>query len=242
MVSLILQTYLDWAGVSHPCEVKQGSVTGRQSHRQSWRAAGHRAAFSESGVYGQWLRALPVAVKINETLFSHGGFSDISLKSLDELNEELHSALDAVVHAGRAAEAAGLVAAGQSYLTLPTLDGDVPEPFKAWHHASLAPALGAKGLIWYRGNTACHPLLEATNIASVLRFHGAQRVVVGHTPTRSREIESHLLAVRVAVNGEASDASAGNSDALASPAQTHGSKKIPTVRKTDLTSASIAVT
>lgn len=163
-------------------------------------AAGHRAAFSESGVYGQWLRALPVAVKINETLFSHGGFSDISLKSLDELNEEFHSALDAVVHAGRAAEAAGLVAAGQSYLTLPTLDGDVPEPFKAWHHASLAPALGAKGLIWYRGNTACHPLLEATNIASVLRFHGAQRVVVGHTPTRSREIESHLSGRVIAID------------------------------------------
>lgn len=153
---------------------------------------GHRAAFSESGVYGQWLRSLPVVVKINDTLFSHGGFSDLSLKPLDDLNQEFHSALKAVVQAGRAAEASGLVEAGGSFLTLPRLDEDLPEAFKAWHHTSLAPALGPKGLIWYRGNTACHRLLEDANITSVLRFHGVKRVVVGHTPTRSREIQSHL--------------------------------------------------
>lgn len=49
--------------------------------------AGHRMAFSESGRYGRWLRAHPAAIRIDETLFVHGGISpQVSARSLAELN------------------------------------------------------------------------------------------------------------------------------------------------------------
>lgn len=53
----------------------------------------------------------------------------------------------------------------------------------------MAESLGEASLVWYRGNAACHPTIERSNVDALLEKHGASRIVIGHTPTPSREIE-----------------------------------------------------
>lgn len=48
---------------------------------------GHRAAYGPEGRYGRWLRSHPAVVRINDTLFVHGGVSpEVPGKTLAELN------------------------------------------------------------------------------------------------------------------------------------------------------------
>ncbi|WNG44404.1 metallophosphatase [Archangium minus] len=48
---------------------------------------GHRAAYGLQGRYGRWLRTHPAVVRINDTLFVHGGVApEVPAKTLTELN------------------------------------------------------------------------------------------------------------------------------------------------------------
>ncbi|WP_375770923.1 metallophosphoesterase [Archangium gephyra] len=48
---------------------------------------GHRVAYGPQGRYGQWLRAHPAVVRVNDTLFVHGGVAPaVPAKTLAELN------------------------------------------------------------------------------------------------------------------------------------------------------------
>ncbi len=49
--------------------------------------AGHRVAFSAEGRYGRWLRGRPAVLRIDGTLFMHGGLQpDVPARTLAELN------------------------------------------------------------------------------------------------------------------------------------------------------------
>jgi len=49
--------------------------------------AGHRAAYGPQGRYGRWLRTHAAAVRVNDTLFVHGGIApEVSAQTLAELN------------------------------------------------------------------------------------------------------------------------------------------------------------
>ncbi|MET0403157.1 MAG: metallophosphoesterase, partial [Cystobacter sp.] len=49
--------------------------------------AGHRAAYGPQGKYGRWLRTHAAAVRVNDTLFVHGGIaSTVPARTLAELN------------------------------------------------------------------------------------------------------------------------------------------------------------
>lgn len=55
---------------------------------------GHRAAFAPDGRYGSWLLGLPVAIRINDTLFMHGGLGpELRGMSLPDLNRRYRTAL-----------------------------------------------------------------------------------------------------------------------------------------------------
>lgn len=48
---------------------------------------GHRAAYGPQGRYGRWLRSQPAVVRVNDTLFVHGGVAPmVPAKTLAELN------------------------------------------------------------------------------------------------------------------------------------------------------------
>jgi hypothetical protein len=54
----------------------------------------HRIAFGPDGVYGKWLRSQNAIIKINDTLFVHGGISPRMLTmTLDDMNQEIDGEL-----------------------------------------------------------------------------------------------------------------------------------------------------
>jgi len=59
----------------------------------------HRLAWAPEGEYGQWLLSNPVAVKINDTLFVHGGLGpDYCHLSLKEITTQAHAQLQDYRH------------------------------------------------------------------------------------------------------------------------------------------------
>lgn len=123
--------------------------------------AAHRAAFAPDGDYGQWLLSLPMMIKINDTLFVHGGVPPLRQSTLEELNREAIMQLKAEISSDQA----------------------VPVD---------APLLDSNGPLWYRGSAACHPILEAPILEAQLAAFGARDVVIGHTPTPTRRVQSRL--------------------------------------------------
>ena len=49
-----------------------------------------------------------------------------------------------------------------------------------------------EGPLWYRGNVVCSELIEADKLAGALEAIGANRVVIGHTPTPGRQVLERL--------------------------------------------------
>lgn len=57
--------------------------------------AEQRAAFAPDGVYGRWIRSHEAIIKINRTLFVHGGLGrKYADWSLDRINDEVHAELN----------------------------------------------------------------------------------------------------------------------------------------------------
>ena len=117
----------------------------------------HRVAWAPDGDLGSWVLRNPTAIKINDTIFVHGGLSPHGeLKTLDEINAEVRTALAM----GERVEE-GLI----------TINDDGP--------------------LWYRGLARAPAETELEPLMKLLEFHGANRIVVGHTPT-SGQIETRL--------------------------------------------------
>lgn len=175
----------------------------------------HRAAFKPDGEYGRWIASLPYFVRVNETLFLHGGLSErMASASGTTLNEAMHAELQDYLAATEALQARGLlprfadygerfthaeqaVAAGNAE-TAET--GGTSEPlaaedlaaFEAYVAMESALIFAPDGPLWYRGNAWCHPAWEAIRLQAALDNLGASRVVVGHTPTPTRRITTRL--------------------------------------------------
>ena len=118
----------------------------------------HRAAWAPSGQLGQWAARNPAVLKIGDTLFAHGGISaEYSKFSLDAINRRAAVAM-------RSAD-----------------DSD---------SSILNDPLGP---LWYRGlvmrdrdaqgRRAGSPASIDVELREVLSAYGAQRMVIGHTPT-----------------------------------------------------------
>lgn len=113
------------------------------------------ALFGTDTVLGQWLRQLPLFIRINDTLFVHGGLSP-------ELSTRSQS------------PAQLLNSFGQSWgLTKQQL-----QQHELWQFLQ-----GSTGPLWYRGYFS-HTSSTATDITQLrqqLAAFGAQQIVVGHT-------------------------------------------------------------
>lgn len=111
------------------------------------------ALYGANTVLGAWLRQLPLFVRINDTLFVHGGISPEFAKGTESVAELQH----AFAHSW-----------GQS-----------KDALKQQPLANLLQT--SQGPLWYRGyfkeETPSNPTLLAEQLA---RF-GAKRIVVGHT-------------------------------------------------------------
>ncbi|MGH8443403.1 MAG: metallophosphoesterase [Nevskiaceae bacterium] len=160
---------------------------------------GHRRLLGPDGRYGRWLLGLPVAIRVNDTVYMHGGPSSLlRLRSLEDLNRDYGAALANYAAAASALTEAGLLQFEDAYAKRPDLarsrlDSLPPGEERArlaplverFRSASEDPLLGRTGPNWYRGAALCNECAEADVLEPFLARVGARRVVVGHTTARN---------------------------------------------------------
>jgi hypothetical protein len=159
----------------------------------------HRREFAYSGKYGRWLLQKPVVIVVNGTAFVHGGLSPLLADiGLEGVNRTLYADLIEYVRLNEELIEAGAL--------LPTDNQFEIESLLAKHTSALDPAdpviakatrlieLGrselhaSDGPLWYRGNIGCSRLIEEDRMLAALDGMGADRLVVGHTPTPLRRV------------------------------------------------------
>jgi hypothetical protein len=181
-----------------------------------------RAAFAPDGVYGRWLLGLPVAVVIDETLFVHGGVSErLRGLTLEEINASTQRDLRRFAEGWHALLEAGELGDGDDFDVVRArareLAGRGDERLQRIGEEITASLDGlpfmSEGPLWYRGTARCHPYVEAEPLDSRLRELGARRVVIGHTPTHDRRINSRkdgrVFLIDAGMNAEAYQGRAG---------------------------------
>ena len=158
-----------------------------------------REAFGPQGRYGKWLLQKNVVAVVNGTAFVHGGLppevADIGLEGINrDLKQDLIDYVEAVA---TLTEAEVLLPTDSFYdhenivnSYMPPLDApqNVIEALAAVTRLSDASVLHSDGPLWYRGNVACSEIVEAHRLKASLKAIGADRVVVGHTPTPTRKV------------------------------------------------------
>ena len=159
----------------------------------------HRRAFSPDGKYGRWLLSKPIIVVIDGTAFVHGGLSPkIAELGLQGVNGVLVGEMNTYVRQlQRLVDELILLPTDSSYVHAQLLAGFVPSPEIAPELAEAVADIirlddsdlqSSKGPLWYRGNVLCNKVIEADRLDASLQAIGANRVVIGHTPTSGRRI------------------------------------------------------
>ena len=159
----------------------------------------HRKAFAADGKYGSWLLTKPIMIVINETAYVHGGVSPMVAEiGLDGVNEQLHGEMVQYVRQLEILEGDGLLLPTdgfythaqklQDLATLLTTDEKVAAAVSDVIRLNDSDLHAADGPLWYRGNVACSELIEVDRLSESLHAIGAERVVIGHTPTNGRRI------------------------------------------------------
>jgi hypothetical protein len=169
---------------------------------------GQRAALARDGKYGRWLLSLPVAIVIGDTLFMHGGPSQVlSGVALEEINRRYRSALSGYLTALDALVKASLVRIDDPFADRAALaekrlaasSDDVrrarADLVRRFNAADRDPMLDADGPNWYRGTALCKEASESDVLRPLLEGLGVKRLVGGHTPTRNRRAVTRFDAV-----------------------------------------------
>ena len=164
---------------------------------------GHRRAFRADGKYGSWMLGLPLVVVINGTAFVHGGLSTYTAEvGLEGYNKTLMTELGRYVKALNRLEDAGVMTPFAAFYDHPSLLE--PKLENGVLTEGLADAArdviklnesrihGLEGPLWYRGNVGCSVLIEGDTLDAALTEIGANRVVIGHTPTVDRHVLQRL--------------------------------------------------
>lgn len=160
---------------------------------------GHRQALSSEGKYGKWLLQKPMLVVINGNAFVHGGLPPLVKElGLEDLNKTLGKQVSDYVRALGVLDRAGLMDPALNFYRQPekaeslsvvtTLTPEVSDALKVIIEQSHGDVHSMKGPLWYRGDVGCNKLVEGDRLTEALRTVGAERVIIGHTPTRTKEV------------------------------------------------------
>lgn len=163
----------------------------------------HRRAFAPDGHYGSWLLQKPVLIVINGTAFTHGGLSpEFTQAGLAALNQSMRDEARDYVEALSVLQSKGFLLPGDNFYTHTRILEALPED--ADFSSEVAAAMDVirrqpeysihdtDGPLWYRGNVGCPDVIEMPRLAAALENVGAERLVIGHTPTSNRAVVSRL--------------------------------------------------
>jgi hypothetical protein len=164
---------------------------------------GHREAFSSEGIYGKWLMDKPLMVVVNGNAFVHGGLPPLVAElGLDGLNDILGSQVSKYVAQLGVLNEAGFfdpalsfyrhAEEAKSLAVMTTLSAEVNNALQTIIELNSSSVHTTEGPLWYRGNVGCSTLVEGDRLTAALRAVGAERVVIGHTPTQTREVLARL--------------------------------------------------
>ncbi len=166
----------------------------------------HRRLLGPQGRYGGWLLGLPASVRINDTVYMHGGPSALLHgRDIEQLNRDYKAAVNEYLAAASALEAAGLIAIEDAYAQRPdaastrlqamppgaTRDA-LAAAVERFRRADDDPLLGPTGPNWYRGAAFCNECAEADVLRPFLERAGVRRVVIGHTVARNGTVVSRF--------------------------------------------------
>lgn len=172
---------------------------------------GHRRAFGHDGVYGRWLLTKPLMIVINDTAFVHGGVppyvTENGLAGVNvDLRNELHDYVIARELLGDAAVLSPIDRFKQSPLLLTEMmaAGSIADELIGTAQTvvglSESPLHRPAGPTWYRGTATCNQLIEGDGLSAALSEVGASRVVIGHTPTITRQVQQRMNGIVVEID------------------------------------------
>ena len=159
----------------------------------------HRRAFAIDGEYGSWLLGKPVIIVIDGTAFVHGGVSpmigELGLQGVNgtlkqDLVEYLRS-MAVLMDAGELLPMDNFNDHGEILARfMPGLETskEIVTAVAAVIELGESDLHASDGPLWYRGNVACSRLIEEDRLLASLSAIGAERVVIGHTPTPGRRV------------------------------------------------------
>jgi hypothetical protein len=132
-------------------------------------------------VLGQWLRTRPAVLKLNDSLYLHGGVSRALVDrklSLAQINDGVRAGLN-----------------------------ELP-PFGPAERERVEFLMGQQGPLWYRGyfsERGNAPTATPAEVDSALAYFGVRRIFVGHTivPTITSLYGGKVIAVQVYPGHEA---------------------------------------
>ena len=162
-----------------------------------------REAFGPEGKYGQWLLDKSIIAVINGTAFVHGGLPPLVGEiGLDGVNQGLKNDLSRYVNAVNTLMHAEVILPTDSYydhdsivrryVPSPSDPKEVRDALMTVKELGESAMLSSDGPLWYRGTVACSAIIEEQELAATLAAIGAERVVVGHTPTPNRRVLERL--------------------------------------------------
>ncbi len=166
---------------------------------------GLQHAYSPSGELGAWLLEQPFLLRINDSLYMHGGISaEIAEKSVAAVNQDNKAELRRYLELVESLRAQGILSPAVDFwdrrvhlnTQAEAAIAAQPKQRPAWFEQflELADLEGAflfspASPIWYRGSSFCHPFSESFNTERMLKRTNTRRVVVGHTPNPSGAVE-----------------------------------------------------
>lgn len=163
----------------------------------------HRRAFASDGLYGKWLSSRPAVVVINGTAFVHGGLSPLIAEiGLEGVNGRLVGEMaDYMQHLENLFDGGVLLPTDNFHdhaailaRYMPPLEtsADILKSIDVVKVLNDSDLHSLDGPLWYRGNVVCSELIEADKLDGALAAIGADRVVIGHTPTPGRRVLERL--------------------------------------------------
>ncbi len=151
----------------------------------------HRAAFTPDGLYGGWLLSKPQVLELENIAFVHGGLSTAFVaETFETYNSRAAADLRSLLRTGAELIESGQLPAWDDLVTSTPLAGTTVPAELGPLRASLQ--FQQHGPAWYRGTAACHPLIERPRFEATLAARQIDRVVMGHTPTSPRIIQTRF--------------------------------------------------
>jgi len=187
----------------HPADSDEAAVRWQFDEKAPPGFFGHRKAFRYDGPYGKWLLQKPLMVVINDTVFVHGGIppfvAEYGLEGVNvDLKENLHDYLTSRV----ALERKAILSPIDRFKEIPEIlirkskIGQLLDIDRRTAQMVIdlgdTPLHGPEGPTWYRGTAICNSLIEGDSLNAALDVLGAQRVVIGHTPTVTRRVQQRM--------------------------------------------------